>query len=133
MLGEKIKNAKMTNWLAEGLTENEISSIKELALVSARIEMKRNELGMSQKEFAKMMGVSQGMVSKWESGEYNFTIITLKEICDKLDLEFEPVIREKNYCLRDEYKIINTSFKQRKNVMGSWNLVDLPKQTEGIA
>lgn len=133
MLREKIKNAKTTNWLAEGLTENEISSIKELALVSARIEMKRNELGMSQKEFAKMMGVSQGMVSKWESGEYNFTITTLKEICGKLDLEFEPVIREKNYCLRDEYKIINTSFKQRKNVMGSWNLVDLPKQTEGIA
>lgn len=57
MLREKIKNAKTTNWLAEGLTENEISSIKELALVSARIEMKRNELGMSQKEFAKMMGV----------------------------------------------------------------------------
>ncbi|MCH5279935.1 MAG: helix-turn-helix transcriptional regulator [Lachnospiraceae bacterium] len=30
-------------------------------------------MGMTQLEFAKHMGVSQGMVSKWESREYNFT------------------------------------------------------------
>jgi len=32
------------------------------------------------------MGVSQGMVSKWESREYNFTVKTLNEICEKLKL-----------------------------------------------
>ena len=47
-----------------------LNSIKELAKISAKIEMKRNELGMNQKEFARMMNVSQGMVSKWKSGEY---------------------------------------------------------------
>lgn len=94
MLKDKIKNAKTTNWLAEGLSDSEINSIKELAKISAKIEMKRNELGMTQKEFAKMMNVSQGMVSKWESGEYNFTIATLKEICENLGLGFELSIYE---------------------------------------
>ena len=70
----------------------DIVKIKELAKISSKIEMKRNELGMNQKEFARMMNVSQGMVSKWESGEYNFTITTLKEICDKLGLGFEAYI-----------------------------------------
>lgn len=133
MLKEKIQNTKTTNWLAEGLTDTEINSIKELAVISAKIEMKRNELGMNQKEFAKMMGVSQGMVSKWESGEYNFTIATLKDICSKLDLEFEPIIREKNYSLKDEYKIIDISRNKRKNAIDGWTIMDLSKRTEVIA
>lgn len=41
---------------------------------------------MSQKEFATYMGVSQSMVSKWESREYNFTTKALNEICKKLNL-----------------------------------------------
>ena len=45
---------------------------------------------MNQKQFASFMGVSQAMISKWESGEYNFTINTLNEICDKLGLDFNP-------------------------------------------
>ena len=42
---------------------------------------------MTQKEFAKFMGVTQGMVSKWESGDYNFTIESICNILEKLDLD----------------------------------------------
>lgn len=134
MLEEKLKNAETTNWLAEKLTESEIKRIRELAMIAAKIEMKRNELGMNQKEFAKMMNVSQGMVSKWESGEYNFTVTTLKEICEKLGMEFEPVIRDKNYCFRDEYKIIETSFSDRKHTVSGYGDITIwSKQMEGIA
>lgn len=134
MLEEKIKNAETTNWLAENLTDSEIKRIRELAIIAAKIEMKRNELGMNQKEFAKMMNVSQGMVSKWESGEYNFTVTTLKEICEKLDMEFEPVIRDKSYCLRDDYRIIETSFSGRSHtVSGYGDIAVWSKQVEGIA
>lgn len=42
---------------------------------------------MTQKEFADHMCVSQGMVSKWESGDYNFTIRTLADIAEKLDMD----------------------------------------------
>ena len=94
-MNDNLKNVTTTDWLSKGLTEYEIEHIKELALISAKIQFKRLELEMSQKEFAKMMGVSQGMVSKWESGEYNFTITTLKQICDKLGLDL--VIDIKNH------------------------------------
>ena len=92
---EKIKNAKKSNWLTKGLSDVEIKSITELALISSTIERRRIEMGMTQVEFAEYMGVTQGMVSKWESREYNFTIKTLNEICCKLDLEFKPYLNRK--------------------------------------
>jgi len=43
---------------------------------------------MNQKAFASFMGVSQGMISKWESAEYNFTFQAAADICEKLGLVF---------------------------------------------
>lgn len=42
---------------------------------------------MTQKEFVEHIKVSQGMISKWESGDYNFSIKTLAEVAEKLDME----------------------------------------------
>jgi transcriptional regulator with XRE-family HTH domain len=83
---EKIANAKKTSWLTEGMTDSDVKTTVELAKISAKIERSRIDLGMTQKEFADYMGVSQSMVSKWESRDYNFTIKTLNEICQKLNL-----------------------------------------------
>lgn len=83
---EKITNAKKTSWMAEGFTASEVKSTIQLAQISAKIERRRLELGMTQKEFADFMGVTQGMVSKWESREYNFTVKSLNEICQKINL-----------------------------------------------
>lgn len=69
---EKLKFAKKTKWIAEGFSDAEVKTIVELAKISARIERCRLEMKMTQKEFAEYMGVTQGMVSKWESREYNF-------------------------------------------------------------
>lgn len=60
----------------------EINAIRIKAVVAAVILKKRISLGMNQKEFASYMGVSQGMISKWESGNYNFTIDSLCEISE---------------------------------------------------
>ena len=92
---DKISNAQETTWLTDGIAEAEAKSIIELAKISAKIERRRLELNMTQKEFAAYMNVSQGMVSRWESREYNFTIKTLNEICQKLNLT--PVIGKQNY------------------------------------
>ena len=56
------------------------------ALITARVDR-----SMNQKEFAAFMGVSQAMVSKWESGECNFTVETVSKICEKLGLCFSPI------------------------------------------
>ena len=84
-----------SNWLIEGVSKEQLESEKILAVISAKIQLKRIEMGMDQKQFAKKLGVSQGMVSRWESGSYNFTISTLVNICEKLGLAFDPQITTK--------------------------------------
>ena len=90
---EKLQNAKQgTDWLTQGFSKVELKQNKDLALISASIESKRINLGLSQKEFANLLGVSQGMVSRYESGEYNFSIETLNELCSKIGLIFDPIV-----------------------------------------
>ena len=91
-IAEKIASAKKSTWLSEGLSEAEI------------IERCRLDMHMSQKEFAAYMGVSQGMISKWESREYNFTVRSLNEICQKLNLKFN--ISFDSLCAKTDYKIV---------------------------
>ena len=61
-------------------------------------------MGLTQQEFAEYMGVTQGMVSKWESREYNFTIKTLNEICQKIDLELSVSLEKP--CVKSDYTIV---------------------------
>lgn len=58
------------------------------AEISARITKERIDRSMTQKEFAALLGVSQPMVSKWEAGNYNFTISAVSEIFEKLGLDY---------------------------------------------
>lgn len=83
---EKIAKAKPTSWVVDDMSKTDIKSTVALARISATIERKRLDKEMTQKEFAAFMGVTQGMVSKWESRDYNFTIRSLNEICEKLGL-----------------------------------------------
>ncbi|WP_022766636.1 helix-turn-helix domain-containing protein [Butyrivibrio sp. XPD2006] len=106
---DKIARAKETNWLTDGLSKAEMKSIVELAQISSKIERRRIEMGMTQKEFAVYMGVSQGMVSKWESRDYNFTIKSLNEICSKIDLTFTPVLNNK--IITEKFSLIKNDSK----------------------
>nr|WP_182426588.1 helix-turn-helix transcriptional regulator [Clostridium sp. AM16-23] len=101
---EKITSAKKSTWLSEGFSEAEIKTTVELAKISAQIERCRLDMHMSQKEFAAYMGVSQGMISKWESREYNFTVRSLNEICQKLNLKFNILFD--SLCAKTDYKIV---------------------------
>ena len=103
-LKEKIANAKRTDWVTEGISEAGVKTTIELAKISAKIEKCRLDLGMTQKEFADYMGVTQGMVSKWESREYNFTIRSLNEICDKLGITLS--LEMKHVCPMHEYGLV---------------------------
>ena len=89
------RNPASSDWLTKTVAPEKLACEKALALISARIYLRRKELGLDQKGFAKIMGVSTAMVSKWESGNYNFTIETLFHICATLELSFEPVLAPK--------------------------------------
>ena len=73
----------------QDISAADIIASKSLSKISATIVKQRISLGMTQKEFADYMGVSQGMVSKWESEDYNFTIKSLAEIAVKLNLDVD--------------------------------------------
>lgn len=62
-------------------------------MIGAEIVMKRRNMGMNQKEFAEYMGVSQGLVSRWEHGETNFTLESLVKISAKLGFEMQCPIK----------------------------------------
>ena len=78
----------------------DIIAAKALAGVSAEIVKYRVNLGMTQKQFAEYMEVSQGMVSKWESADYNFSVKSLAYIAAKLDMDvvvcFKDVKKDKS-------------------------------------
>jgi transcriptional regulator with XRE-family HTH domain len=66
-------------------TMNERVSLYDIYYeISTKIYDYRMENGLSQKKLAEILGVTQAMVSKLESGEYNYTIEQLWKITKKL-------------------------------------------------
>jgi len=57
--------------------------------VAVAIRKRRRVLKMSQQELAERMGISQPMISQWESGDYNFTISALAQISEILGLDLK--------------------------------------------
>lgn len=89
------KMEKLIKALAEQVTESDLIASEQLARISATIAKCRIDMEMNQQEFAAYLGVSQGMVSKWESENYNFTIETLAKICSKLSLDLDIELKTK--------------------------------------
>lgn len=80
------------------LTNEEIKQIVELRglydmyyKVSVSLVEYRMANSMSQKDLAGILNVSQAMISKLESGDYNYTIEQLWKVSRKLDFKFDIV------------------------------------------
>ena len=116
-IAEKIANAKKSNWVSEGISKSEVKTIVELAKISAQIERCRLDMGMTQQKFAEYMGVTQAMVSKWESREYNFTIRTLNEICQKTNLKLFVSLDKP--CVKSDYNIGTDASTEYRSGNGS--------------
>ena len=92
----KSKVDELVNLITDGMTEEEAALDIMSIDVSVAIASKRIDMGMTQKEFSEYMGVSQALVSKWESGEANFTLKTLAQIAAKLGIKVRsPFIIER--------------------------------------
>mgnify|MGYP002516516189 CR=1 FL=1 len=85
--------ADLISSLIANMDSGEVVKAMRMSEIALTIFHIRRELHMSQREFAKYLGVSQGMVSRWENGDYNFTVGTLSDICHKLGVSLTINIR----------------------------------------
>ena len=80
---------KMVSFFTDHLSTEETMLYVLQSMIAAEVTSRRVEMDMTQKDFAQLLNVSQSTLSKWESGETNFTLSTLVTIASKLDLEIQ--------------------------------------------
>lgn len=103
------------NWseLLSALTENLSDEDIQLSIIqselAASIIRKRNDLHMTQSEFADHLGVKQSQVSQWERGEINFTLRKLVCLANKLGLDLTVKIAHPNSTVSTEYAPLGSS------------------------
>lgn len=76
---EKGENSKIDYNLLKDMEYVDI-----LFVISKKLVQYSDENHLKQEDLAKKIGVSQVMVSKMESGSYNFTVKSLVNLCNKL-------------------------------------------------
>ena len=59
--------------------------------IADKLDATLKERGLTQKEFAHMIGHTQAEVSRWLSGTHNFTLATLAKISVALDVNLFTV------------------------------------------
>lgn len=69
------------------LSPADVIASKLMAQVSTAITKERIKLNMTQSEFADHIGVKQSQISRWEHGNYNFSLEKIADIAAKLDLD----------------------------------------------
>jgi len=81
--------------------------------ISTAIFKYRIKHGLSQKKLAGKLGVTQAMVSKLESGDYNYTVEQLWKIANKLGLKFNISFDDENADLT----VDNTAVESNENIL----------------
>ena len=109
----------MYDLLSQYISKSDVYAANVIAKVSMFIYKYRQDKKMTQKAFADLMGVTQAMVSKWESAEYNFTIETIAHISEKLnttfDIEFKPESEYLANSFNNNYDNISTNQNWQTN------------------
>jgi DNA-binding transcriptional regulator YiaG len=64
---KNIVNAKTNSWLIDALSDDERRVAEFIASIAVSIQKQRCAQGLTQKELADKLGVSQSMVSQWKT------------------------------------------------------------------
>lgn len=78
------------------ISEADILSAKLKHQVARFLYLYRTQHGWQQKHLAEKLDITQGMVSKWESSNCNFSIESLAALLSKLNVDADFVIAPKN-------------------------------------
>lgn len=80
--------------LCPSLNDNDLIASENKVHISDVIIMARRHMKLNKRQFAKIFNVSPYMISKWESGHYNFSIETLALIAFKLGLSLDIKLKK---------------------------------------
>ncbi len=69
------------------LDPSDVLLSKLMTQISTSITRERLKKNMNQADFAKCIGASQSQVSRWEQGDYNFSLKKIAEIAASLNLD----------------------------------------------
>lgn len=105
--------------IAPDLPKYRENKVKILTEISSIISEYRINKKWSQKDLARYLNVTQGMISKWESCEYNFTIEQVCKISDKLSLTPGIVFFEDEEDKKDDYSSKPGKISVTDNVKGN--------------
>ena len=72
---------------------------KQKALLSL-LRQVRIEAGMRQEDLARVLGMPQSVVSKFESGERRLDLLELRDVCDALTISLVQFVRRFERSLR---------------------------------
>ena len=97
----------LLNTIFNNFSDEDLQTADMLSMIATAISSKRIELHLNQSQMAKKLGVTQAMVSKWENGDYNFTVRQIVKIFNKLGLDVDIVIHPKNPYLVDKNAMCN--------------------------
>ncbi|MDO4602368.1 MAG: helix-turn-helix transcriptional regulator [Eubacteriales bacterium] len=77
----------LLNLFEEYLEPSDVLLSKLMAQISTAITRERLKKHMNQSDFAKYINASQSLVSRWEQGDYNFSLKKIAEIASSLNLD----------------------------------------------
>lgn len=110
-----VEKRKATGVLAEllaniDLNEKELLRTRKRMMIASKIADAMRNAGYSQKEFAAIMGKSETVISEWLSGDRNFTIDTLSDIEESLNISLLNT-KELNVIIPNDEYVEQTSCK----------------------
>lgn len=82
----------------EFLEPSDVLAAKLMSQISTAITKERLKLHMSQKDFAEHIHANQSLISRWEHGDYNFSIKKLSDIASSLNLDVNIVFHSISEC-----------------------------------
>ena len=129
--------------LIDALTKN--MTVADMAKTAINIQIQqmihdtRRAKGWTQKDLAEKMGVKQSLVSRWESGDCNYTIDTLVDIADALGLSVQCPLKLDDQIMSTEPESVksgaanNTAYKMTGFSSNAVLFPKKPKKAEGGA
>lgn len=96
--------------LKDSICKEDIIYAKTTSQIVSSLAKERFKRNMTQLDFAKELNVKQSMISRWESGNSNFTIKTLSKIASELDLDLYVNLvphKEIHFIQTEHYRTLN--------------------------